>query len=79
MNTIEVTMKRDQVGSSNGISTRLYKAGKTYTISESLAEAFVEDLKVAEYALPSEDREDKKVAPENKADSAPENKSGFGF
>lgn len=73
----KVKMLSTARGSPDGIRVETFEEGKTYTLLDALARAFVQELRVAEYA--EEDavlaKKQAPAAPENKdAGRAPENK-----
>ncbi|MCP4147904.1 MAG: hypothetical protein GY757_09145 [bacterium] len=70
MQTVSIRMFKTHTGSSDGISIRDFQKGETYRVSLSLAQTFVEVLKVAEYHDEMADAYEKfkamQGAPENK-------------
>lgn len=72
----KVTMLKTTPGSVDGIHVVTYKEGETYEISDNLAKAFVDEMKVAEYpgrrmqsttAAPTREAKMETAAPENKS------------
>jgi len=53
-------MLKDAKGSTDGISTRSYDKGNEYDLPESLANAFVNDMKVAKIIEPEKKAATKK-------------------
>ncbi len=67
---VTIKMLKDQTGSSDGLAVELYKQGKTYNLTKSLAKVFVQ-MGVAE----KDSTKKSMQVPDNKSAKVPENKS----